>query len=200
MQELPYGKDALAPFISARTVEIHYEKHHKGYANKLTRALEDEPELVDQPLDHIVVNSYGPLFNLAAQVWNHNFYWHSLIPGGTALADDSRLKQLIDRDFGGIDEFRQRFAEEAINEFGSGWAWLAYQPETEKLEIFSTTDAVNPMPSGRVPLLTLDVWEHAYYLDYQNERGRYIDEFLDGYVHWQHAEACFQTYLDSQHS
>lgn len=197
LTELPYAYDALEPFISSRTIEIHHTKHHAGYMKKLDRALADD-SLRDQTLQEILLASSGGQFNLAAQVWNHDFYWHSLSPTKTSLDDESRLHELLIQSFGGIEEFKTEFADHAANEFGSGWAWLAYNPESKKLEVFSTTDALNPLTSGRVPLLTLDVWEHAYYLDYQNERGKYIDSFLSERINWAFAEGNLLTHLEQE--
>ena len=194
---LPYAYDALEPFISKRTVEIHHTKHHAGYVKKLAAKLEDD-SLKEESLETILLASSGSQFNLAAQVWNHDFYWQSMTPTRSKLDKEGRIAELIESSFGGLDAFRNEFDETASNEFGSGWAWLAYHPEKKKLEVFSTTDALNPLTSGRIPLLTLDVWEHAYYLDFQNERGRYIDQFLDEYINWAFAESNLQAYLDQK--
>lgn len=182
---LPYDADALEPVISRRTVHHHYEKHHAGYLRKLDDALKGDAR--KQPLESIVIESYKTenqkVFNLAAQVWNHTFYWHSLSPEGGSL-DDGELNGLIDKSFGSMDAFKESFAEAALNEFGSGWAWLLYDRSDDELAVASTTDAVNPLPHARVPLLTLDVWEHAYYLDYQQERAQYVEGFLDKLINW----------------
>ncbi len=183
---LPYEQDALEPFIGARTVGIHHSKHHAGYVRKLDNALTDDRR--QSSLTELVKTSEGAIFNLAAQVWNHDFYWKSMSVASTELEKNSPLNELIGEHFGGVKSFSEKFAAVAASEFGSGWAWLAYDPATRGLELFSTTDAVNPMTSGKVPLLTLDVWEHAYYLDYQNERGRYIQTFLDAHINWEFAE------------
>lgn len=182
---LPFEEDALQPFISARTLSFHHGKHHAGYVKKLDKALADERR--EWPLEKIVAASSGGVFNLAAQVWNHDFYWKSLTPGGGETSKE--MLELIDSSFGGMAGFRARFKDAAASEFGSGWAWLVYRPVEEDLAVLSTTDAVTPLTSEAIPLLTLDVWEHAYYLDFQNERGRYIEEFLDGYLNWSFASA-----------
>ncbi len=184
LMSLPFEADALQPFIGARTVQIHYEKHHAGYMKKLDAELTDERR--NWSLEKIVKNSNGSVFNFAAQVWNHDFYWRSLSPDETD-GPTGQLAQLLARDLDGVEPFKRAFSEAAASEFGSGWAWLVYNDATSRLEVFSTTDAVNPLTSGRIPLLTLDVWEHAYYLDYQNERARYIDAFLDGHINWSFA-------------
>ncbi len=192
LEPLPFEADALQPFIGARTVEIHHGKHHAGYVKKLDAALTDARR--DWSLEKIVTSSNGSVFNLAAQVWNHNFYWQCLSPKQTA-GPTEQLAHLLACDFDGVDAFKRAFAEAAANEFGSGWAWLAHNGVTGGLEVFSTTDAVNPLTSGRTPLLTLDVWEHAYYLDYQNERARYIDAFLDGHINWPFASSNLDAAL-----
>jgi len=196
LKPLPYDEDTLEDFISPRTVGIHHQKHHGGYVKKLDAALEDNP-LREQPLDQIMLQSSGGDFNLAAQVWNHDFYWQCLTPDPQTL-EDGVLRELIESSFKSEDEFKTLFSEAAADEFGSGWAWLALDSGHKKLEVFSTTDAINPLTSGRTPLLTLDVWEHAYYLDYQNERGRYIDAFLDAHINWSFAEKNLQCALQSE--
>ncbi len=194
LTELPYGYNALEPFISRKTLEIHHTKHHKGYVDKLDAELADDP-LRDESLENILLSSNGHRFNLAAQVWNHDFYWRSLSPSPVSLSPDGELHSFIKETFGALDAFYEEFKEAAANEFGSGWAWIAFNPASRKLEVFSTTDALNPLTNDRVPLLTLDVWEHAYYLDYQNERGRYIDTFLERHINWAFAEENLLNHL-----
>ena len=189
MKELPFDYDALEPFLSARTVDLHYNKHHAGYLEKLDKALDGKER--EQSLEEIVVNSCGTTFNLAAQVWNHDFYWQSLSAAPTKPSDPDLL-QRMDTAFGGLEGFEARFAEAAVAEFGSGWVWLLQDPDTLDLSITSTTDAVNPLKFGKKPLLTLDVWEHAYYLDYQNRRADYIAEFLRARVNWPFVEYNFE--------
>lgn len=184
---LPFPGNALEPHISERTVFHHYEKHHQGYLNKLQKALEGQPA-ADLPLEQIITSTEGKAFNSAAQVWNHNFYWESLTPDPMDPHDD-QLQSLLDKSFGGVDKWKSEFAKVAAAEFGSGWAWLAYCPSQDRLVNFSTTDAVNPLLMNVEPLLTLDVWEHAYYLDYQQERGAYIDAFVDRLANWETAAA-----------
>ena len=186
LEPLPFANDALEPFIGAETVTIHHEKHHGGYLKKLDAALKDE-EARSQSLTDVMLASEGSQFNLAAQVWNHNFYWQSL-SATTQAVPDGTLAALIDQSFGGVDEFKRRFSDAAANEFGSGWAWLIWNPGSQQLEVSSTTDAVNPLVNGNIPLLTLDVWEHAYYLDYRQDRPGYIAAFLDAHVNWEFAE------------
>ena len=186
LNSLPYEKDALAPFLSVDTVSTHYEKHHAGYLKKLDKALEGSP-LREKTLTEIMLEVEGGTFNLAAQVWNHNFYWLSLSPESQTLPD-GELADLIQESFGGEDNFLSEFADAAANQFGSGWAWLVFDPDGQKLAVVSTTDAENPLLDGQIPLLTLDVWEHAYYLDYKNDRGAYIAAFLDAHLNWQFAQ------------
>jgi Fe-Mn family superoxide dismutase len=178
---LPYAKSALAPHLSARTVDAHYEKHHKGYLRKLTKLVRGKPE---EKLSHeeLVRRSRGEVFENAAQVWNHNFYWRSMRPaGGDRL--ESPLRDLLVSSFGSVAGFKQRFAEAANGQFGSGWAWLVKDTQG-RLRIQRSPNAENPLQQDCVPLLTLDVWEHAYYLDYQNERERYVRGFLDHLLNW----------------
>jgi Fe-Mn family superoxide dismutase len=178
---LPYAKDGLEPYVSARTVELHYEKHHKGYLKKLQDLVRGKPE-AERSLEELICSADGAVFNNAAQVWNHTFYWQSMKPGGGGRPG-GRLRDALEQAFGSFEGFKQGFAEAASGEFGSGWAWLVSDPRG-RLRILSTTDAENPLQQGLTPLLTLDVWEHAYYLDYQNERGDYIRGFLDHLLDW----------------
>lgn len=188
---LPYAADALAPHISPRTVEIHYEKHHKGYLAELERAL-DGTSLAEKSLQEIICSVDDPgILNNAAQVWNHSFYWSSLAPGGSSRPSGS-LAEAINRDFGGLEQLRRQLAEVANGQFGSGWAWLLKCGESG-LHVASTSDAHNPIRSGQIPLLAIDVWEHAYYLDYQNERDRYVEAVVDELLNWPFAEKNFQS-------
>jgi Fe-Mn family superoxide dismutase len=179
--KLPYPKDALAPHVSARTVDVHYEKHHQGYLRKLLAIIRDKPE-AQQDLETLVRVSEGDLFNNAAQVWNHNFYWRSMRPGGGG-DPQGPLHDRIVQAFGSVGDFKKQFAEAANGEFGSGWAWLVKDAH-DRLRVLNSSDAENPLQHDQVPLLTLDVWEHAYYLDYQNERDRYVRGFLDHLIDW----------------
>jgi len=178
---LPYAKDALEPHISAETVDIHYEKHHKGYLAKLRKQIEGKPE-AERSLEDLIRTSSGNLFDNAAQVWNHSFYWMSMKPNGGGDPEDE-LREQIESAFGSTKQFRELFAEAANGEFGSGWAWLV-QDGRGRLSVRNSSDAENPLQRGLVPLLTLDVWEHAYYVDYRNERARYVDAFLDHLLNW----------------
>jgi len=178
---LPYTKDALEPYLSAETLELHYERHHKGYLEKLRKCVEGKPE-ADRSLEELIRSSSGDLFNNAAQVWNHNFYWMSLDPKGGGKPE-GELQSVIESSFGSIENFKERFAEAANGEFGSGWAWLVQDP-TGRLSVRSSSDAENPLQRNLVPLVTLDVWEHAYYVDYRNERALYVETFLDHLLNW----------------
>ncbi|MGD8375614.1 MAG: superoxide dismutase [Acidobacteriota bacterium] len=178
--DLPYSKDALEPNISAATVDVHYEKHHKGYLRKLKKAVEGKPD-AERDLEDLIRTTSGGLFNNAAQVWNHTFYWNSMSPKGGGKPEGRLLKE-IDASFGSFEDFKQQLAEAATGQFGSGWAWLV--TDGKKLRVESTSDADNPLRQGRQPLLALDVWEHAYYLDYKNERNNYVDRFIDNLIHW----------------
>ncbi len=194
LPELPFEKDALEPHISAETVHYHYDKHHTGYVKKLENALKSET-LRELTLEDLIRKSFtskdASIFNPAAQVWNHNFYWNSLSPQSQD-GPEGELLQAIERDFDSLDDFKKKFKEKAASEFGSGWAWLVYDDKTSSLRVISTTDAVTPIVTGMQPLLTLDVWEHAYYLDYKNERAAYIDAFLGNMINWEFASSLFE--------
>jgi len=184
MPPLPYPKNALAPHIGAETVELHYEKHHKGYLEKLTKLVRGKPE-ADRSLEELIRSASGEVFNNAAQVWNHNFYWLSMKPGGGGEPTDDLARE-IDASFGSYRNFREQFAKAAIGEFGSGWAWLVKGAQ-DRLYVCNSDDAENPLQRDLMPLLTIDVWEHAYYLDYRNERKRYVEAFLDHLLNWDFA-------------
>lgn len=183
---LPFEPNALAPHISPRTLSFHYEKHHKGYLDKLHAAIEGTPR-AKMDVEEIIRTADGAVFNSAAQVWNHSFYWHSLSPKGGGQPD-APLRDALAAAFGSVDAFRRAFGEAALGEFGSGWAWLVLDDE-KRMRVISSSDAENPLQSGQTPLLTLDVWEHAYYLDYQNERNRYVENFLDHLINWEFLRA-----------
>jgi Fe-Mn family superoxide dismutase len=189
LSPLPYPKDALEPAISARTVDVHYEKHHRGYLRKLEKAIADKP-IAQKGLEGVIRETEGSVFNCAAQVWNHAFYWHCMTPNGGGRPS-GRLAEAIDRDFGSLEVFHRSFAEAANSQFGSGWAWLVARPDG-RLRVTSTTDAENPVRSKLTALLTIDVWEHAYYLDYLNERDRYVRGFIDHLIDWHFAEKNYE--------
>jgi Fe-Mn family superoxide dismutase len=187
---LPYSSGALAPHISKRTLDFHYGKHHRGYVEKVNKLIAGKPE-ADATLEDLILDTAGDgakseLFNNAAQVWNHTFFWRSMKPrgGGKPKGD---IAKAIDRDFGGLDGFKEAFSQAAAAQFGSGWAWLIVK--SGKLAVTKTPNAELPMEKGVAPLLTIDVWEHAYYLDYQNARAAYIKNFVDKLIDWEFADA-----------
>ncbi len=171
---LPWAADALEPHISQETVEYHYGKHHAAYVDKLNGLVTDT-EYADTPLEQLVKTATGALFNNAAQDWNHTFYWNCLSPDGGGDPEWD-IAEAIVRDFSSFDAFRKRFTETAAGHFGSGWAWLVYQPNG-RLEVLGTDNADTPLRAAATPLLTCDVWEHAYYIDYRNRRPDYIQAF-----------------------
>ncbi len=174
LPQLPYAMDALQPFISKQTIEFHYGKHHQTYVDNLNKLIEGT-EFENSSLEEMIKRSTGGIFNNAAQVWNHTFYWESLTPGSTGVPQGV-LAAEIDRQFGSFEDFRQKFTQAALTLFGSGWVWLA-KDDKGTLEILQTSNADNPLRTGRIPLLTCDVWEHAYYLDKQNRRAAYVEDF-----------------------
>jgi Fe-Mn family superoxide dismutase len=180
---LPYEKNALAPHISAETLEFHYGKHHQTYVTNLNKLLEGKPE-ANKSLEEIILSSDGGVFNNAAQVWNHTFYWHSMKPGGGGQPTGDLLAA-IQRDFGSFDKLKEEFTNAATTQFGSGWAWLVL--DKGKLAVTKTGNADLPMKHGQKALLTLDVWEHAYYIDFRNARPKYIETFLSSLVNWDFA-------------
>ncbi len=181
---LPYAQDALEPYISKETLEFHYGKHHNSYVVKLNGLLVGTPD-EDKPLEEIVQNSSGGIFNNAAQVWNHTFYWNCLSPNGGGKPTGA-LATAINAHFGSFDEFKTQFTDSAVNNFGSGWTWLV-QNADGGLEIVNTSNAATPLSDGATPLLTVDVWEHAYYIDYRNLRPKYMEAFW-ALVNWDFAE------------
>ncbi len=192
---LPYDEGALAPIISARTVGLHYGKHHKGYVDKLNDLVKDTP-FATMSLEEVVENTAGQakhskIFNNAAQAWNHAFYWNSLSPD--ASMPGAALGKAIDRDFGGMDTLKKHLVALATDHFASGWAWLIVQDK--KLALIDTPDAHTPMTEGATCLLTIDVWEHAYYLDRQNVRKDYVAGVVDRLLNWTAASANFDKTL-----
>jgi Fe-Mn family superoxide dismutase len=186
LPKLPYAEDALAPVISAETLKLHHGKHHKKYVDTTNQLLEKEPPgttATAVTLDDVVRQAKGKLFNNAAQAWNHDFYWHSLSPRRQRPA--GALLHRLEKDFGSYERFADAFAAAANGQFGSGWAWLVDQGG--KLQVMTTSNADTPMAHGIRCLLTLDVWEHAYYVDYRNERERYVSAVLDR-LNWEFAE------------
>ncbi len=185
LPDLPYPKNALEPHISAETLEYHHGKHHQTYVDKLNGLVEGTDK-ANQSLEEIIRNSDGGVFNNAAQVWNHTFYWHCLSPDGGG-EPGGKVADMINRDFGSFSGFKSKFTDTAIATFGSGWAWLVQNPDG-KLDIISTSNAQNPLTGQSVPLLTCDVWEHAYYIDYRNARPKYLEAFWN-LVNWSFVES-----------
>ena len=183
LSPLPYAKDALEPYVTGLTLEIHYERHHRGYLEKLLDLVEGKPEQ-DEPLEKLIRTAGGDVYDNAAQVWNHDFYWHSMTPKGSTPA--GKIKPLIEESFGGLDKFMAAFKTAAVGQFGSGWAWLV--AKDGKLAIETTSNADTPLAHGGKPLLVADVWEHAYYLDFQNRRPDHIQAWLDKLANWSFAE------------
>jgi Fe-Mn family superoxide dismutase len=180
LPSLPFARDALEPVISAETIDYHYGKHHRAYVDNLNRLTEGS-EWAGRSLEDLVRSTEGAVFNNAAQVWNHTFYWEGLTPSGGGLPS-GRLADLLAAAFGGLASFKDSFTAAAIGHFGSGWAWLVRTDEGG-LAVTSTANADCPLRSGAVPLLTCDVWEHAYYIDYRNARPAYVEKFWD-LVNW----------------
>ena len=186
---LPYAKDALVPHISAETIEYHYGKHHQTYVTNLNNLIPGT-EFEGLSLEEIVKKSSGGIFNNAAQVWNHTFYWNSLSPNGGG-APTGGLANAIDRTFGSFDKFKEEFAKCAVTTFGSGWAWLV-KNANGSLELVSTSNAGCPLTAGQTPILTCDVWEHAYYIDFRNLRPKYLEAFW-ALVNWEFASANYDA-------
>ncbi len=185
LPELPYALDALSPHISQETLELHHGKHHQAYVTNLNKLLENS-DLSTLSLEEIILKTAGKsdlagLFNNAAQVWNHTFYWHCLTPNGGGDPKGA-LKDMIEKSFGSLDAFKAAFKTACLTQFGSGWAWLVQ--DGSNLKIVKTPNAETPMTQGLKALLTCDVWEHAYYVDFRNRRPDYVDTFLKHLVNW----------------
>jgi len=185
---LPWDESSLAPTISAKTISLHYGKHHMAYVKKLNELVAGTP-YADQTLEQIIRATAGKddakkIFNNAGQIWNHNFYWNCLAPRGGGEPKGRMSKEL--EAFGGYDAFKKKFAQAAVDTFGSGWAWVVWKGG--KLDVISTSNADNPLTKGATPLLTLDVWEHAYYVDYENRRPEHVDAVIEKLLNWKWAE------------
>lgn len=180
LPELPYPMDGLAPHISKETLEYHYGKHHRTYVNNLNNLVPDT-QFADMSLEEIIKNSDGGIFNNAAQIWNHSFYWECLTPNGGGEPTGALL-EAINKTFGSFAAFKEEFTKTAITTFGSGWAWLVKNADGS-LAIVSTSNAGTPLTEDKAPLLTCDVWEHAYYIDYRNARPKYMEAFW-ALVNW----------------
>lgn len=187
LPSLPYDLKALEPHISAHTMEYHYGKHHKGYVEKLNELIADTP-FEGLSLEDIISTARRTaeidILNNASQAWNHTFLWESMSPSGV-VKPDGQIKEMIENEFGDLDGFKKRFKKAALNQFGSGWVWLVQ--DGPDLKILTTSNADSPVGTRMEPLLTLDVWEHAYYLDYRNERKQYVETFLDKLINWKFA-------------
>ena len=188
LDPLPYAKTALVPHLSEETFSFHYEKHHQAYMTNLKKLLEGKPE-AEKSLEEIVKTSSGGVFNNAAQVWNHTFYWNSMKPAG-GNEPTGALADAIKKDFGSFGDFKSQFSTACIGQFGSGWGWLV--KDADKLKIVTTGNAETPITKGQKPLITCDVWEHAYYIDYRNLRAKYVETYLEKLVNWDFATANFK--------
>lgn len=190
LPELPYGKGDLAPHITEKTIDFHYGKHHNTYVTNLVKLIEGT-ELENEALENIIKKTVGDkakagIFNNAAQVWNHTFYWHSMKPNGGG-SPTGQIAEKIKADFGSYEKFVEEFKNAGLTQFGSGWAWLVLKDG--KLQVTKTANADTPLAHGLKPLLTADVWEHAYYLDYQNKRADYLDVFIKNLINWDFANS-----------
>lgn len=188
LPKLPYALDALQPYISKETLEYHYGKHHQAYVNNLNNLIKDKPEFANLSLEEIIMKSDGGIFNNSAQVWNHTFYWNCMTPNAKS-EPTGKLAEAINKKFGSFDEFKKQFSQSATTLFGSGWTWLAKNSQGE-LEIMNTGNAGLPMKDGKIALLTCDVWEHAYYIDYRNMRATYVENFWK-LINWDFVEKNF---------
>ena len=201
LPKLPYSLDALEPHISRETLDYHYGKHHRAYVNKLNELIRNT-DLEHLPLEAIIrataplTGRPSPIFNNAAQAWNHAFYWQCLTP--RACTPGVAAAQAINAQFGSVEEFRQQFTQVALNTFGSGWAWLIGNNDG-KLEIVSTSNAETPLTRDRVPLLTCDLWEHAYYIDYRNARAEYLTAFWK-VLNWDFLESSIREFQQSKNA
>jgi Fe-Mn family superoxide dismutase len=183
LPELPYAKNSLTPHMSEETLEFHYGKHHNAYVNNLNNLIK-ETKFDKMSLEEIILSSEGTMFNNAAQIWNHTFFWNSLSPQGGGTPS-GKILELINNSWGSFDKFKEEFTKSAIANFGSGWTWLLVGKEG-KLEILNTSNAQTPITQELKPILTLDIWEHAYYIDYRNERPKFINAFWS-LVNWEFA-------------
>jgi len=189
LPKLPFAKDAFIPHFSAETFEFHHEKHHNAYVMNLNNLLQDNKEMIDMDLEQIIAvsnNTNIAIFNNAAQIWNHSFFWHSIKPNGGGQPSSTTMLAQIKQDFGSYEEFVIQFKQAALTQFGSGWAWLVYN--NKRLEIIKTANAATPLSQNLAPLLACDVWEHAYYIDYRNKRPDYVSAFIDHMINWDFAE------------
>ncbi len=187
LPELPFDKAALSPIISEETLDYHWGKHHAAYVNNVNKLI-DGTEFADMDLESIIKKSQGGIFNNAAQTWNHTFFWNTLSPNGGGKPKGDLLAA-IEKDFGSFEEFKSKFSTAAATLFGSGWAWLV-KNDDGSLEIMQESNAGTPLTKGKKAILTIDVWEHAYYIDYRNARPKFIEKFWD-IVNWENAQSLF---------
>jgi len=192
--DLPYAMGALVPFLSEEQVNFHYGKHHAAYCAKLNSLVQGTPQS-EMALEDLVVQAEGAVFNNAAQAWNHTFYWRCLTQPGHGGAPKGDFKAAIERSFHSIEAFKDEFSKAAVGIFGSGWAWLGMDNQG-RLEILALSNADNPLRHGKRPLMTIDVWEHAYYIDYRNDRLRYVASFWDS-VNWSFIEQLYSDGHDA---
>ncbi|CAL7961526.1 Superoxide dismutase (Mn/Fe) [Alphaproteobacteria bacterium] len=196
LPKLPYKLDALEPLISARAIDCHYNEHHKAYLNNLNSLLV-ERNWVTNDLESLIIQTHKNInevsvFNNAAQIWNHNFYWHSIKPNGGGIPS-VRLMVQIEKDLDNFANFRETFIKRGLEQFGSGWVWLVWDLKERKLVVTKTSNADTPMLRNQKALIAFDVWEHAYYLDYQSHRSKYLEIFVDKLLNWEFAEQKFQS-------
>ena len=190
---LPYAMDALEPAVSRETLEYHYGKHHRAYVKELNNLIKGT-EFENLTLEQIIGTASGPLFNNAAQTWNHTFFWNCMTPRGGGEPTGA-LANAISEKWGSYAKFREAFSKSAVSNFGSGWTWLVVR--SDGIDIVNTDDADNPLTNGDEPLLTLDVWEHAYYIDYRNERPKFVEAFLKNLVNWDFALRNYDNSLSA---
>ena len=190
LPDLPYAKNALEPYLSAETLEYHHDKHHNAYVTNLNGLIQDAAgsNETEEDLERIIREAEGPLFNNAAQVWNHTFYWQCMKPQGGG-EPSPELNAALEKDFGSMDDFKKELSAAAVGQFGSGWAWLVV--DGGQLKVVKTGNADLPLKHGQVALLTIDVWEHAYYIDYRNLRPKYVETFLTSLVDWDFVAANY---------
>lgn len=188
LRKLPYEKDAFGDFLSPVTFDFHYGKHHQTYINNLNNLIKDS-EFANAELYDIIKKSSGGIFNNAAQVYNHDFYWDCIAPKATDLS--AELQDAINTEFGSIEGLKEKFLQAATTLFGSGWCWLVYNPSNQKLEIIQTSNATTPVSDNKVPVLVVDVWEHAYYIDHKNARPVYLDKFFN-HINWAFVSSAYE--------
>lgn len=188
LRKLPYSKDSMGDFLSPITFDFHYGKHHQTYINNLNAMIEGT-EFNNSDLFDIVTKSNGGLFNNAAQVYNHDFYWDCIAPSATTMSEE--FKEALNKDFGSENSFKETYLKSATGLFGSGWCWLVYNTSAQKLEIIQTSNAATPVTEGKIPVLVVDVWEHAYYIDHKNARATYLEKFYS-HINWQFVSQAYE--------